>query len=113
MRSNFVMQRRRKAAIFKNPQLLKVTFTSIRHWKATVEYHKTKDILYVKQLLGHKGIKNTRVYIDLERAVFGDERNAEWISRAANSVKGARSLIEAGFEYVTDVDGYKLFRKRK
>lgn len=113
MRSNYYSQRRRKAAILQNPRLLKISFTSIRHWKATVEYHKTRDILHVQQLLGHKSIKNTMVYIDIERAVFGDDRNAEWSSRTANSVKGARSLIEAGFEYVTDMDGYKLFRKRK
>ena len=113
MRSNYNSQRRRKAAIHQKPRLLKVSFTSIRHWKATLEYHKTKDILHVKQLLGHKNIKNTMIYIDIERAVFGDERNAEYITRVAKSVKGARSLIEAGFQYVTEMDGYKLFRKRK
>ncbi|MCW3977786.1 MAG: hypothetical protein NWE77_07630 [Candidatus Bathyarchaeota archaeon] len=31
----------------------------------------------------------------------------------AKTVKGARALLEAGFEYVTDMDSYKLFRKRK
>lgn len=31
-------------------------------------YHKTKDILYVMRFLGHKSIKNTLVYIDLETA---------------------------------------------
>jgi site-specific recombinase XerC len=30
--------------------------------KGTMEYHRTKDILYVKQVLGHKNIKNTLVY---------------------------------------------------
>jgi hypothetical protein len=36
-----------------------------RHWKATMEYHKTKDILHVMRLLGHKNIKilsSTRSY---------------------------------------------------
>ena len=93
--------------------MLKVSFTSLRHWKATTEYHKTKDILHVKQLLGHKSIKNTMIYIDIERALYGSEENAEYISRVATSVKGARSLIEAGFDYITDMDGCKLFRKRK
>ena len=113
MRSNFDMQRRRKTNEFKNPRLEKVTFTSIRHWKATIEYHKTKDILHVKQLLGHKSIKNTMIYIDIERALYGSEQNAEYVSRAATSVKGARTFVEAGFDYVIDMNGYRLFRKRK
>jgi hypothetical protein len=39
-----------------NPRLLQITFRTLRHWKATMEYHKTKDILNVINLLGHKSI---------------------------------------------------------
>jgi len=28
------------------------------------------------------------------------------------TVKGARALLEAGFEYVIDMEGVKFFRKR-
>ena len=31
-------------------------------------YHQTKDILHVMRFLGHRSIKNTLVYIDLETA---------------------------------------------
>lgn len=31
-------------------------------------HHQTKDLLHVKQVLGHKNIKNTLVYVQLERA---------------------------------------------
>ena len=48
-----------------NPKLNRITLHTFRHWKATMEYHKTKDILYVKQLLGHKSIKNTLIYTHL------------------------------------------------
>ena len=34
-------------------------------------------------------------------------------SLAAQVVGEAAKLIEHGFDYVTDVDGVKLFRKRK
>jgi hypothetical protein len=37
----------------------------------------------------------------------------EWICKGANTIKDAKALIEAGFEYVTEIDGTKLFRKRK
>jgi len=51
-------------------------------------------------------------YIDIERAVYGEHEDDEFVSRVARSLKGARALLEAGFEYITDMDGYKLFRKR-
>jgi hypothetical protein len=52
-------ERHRKRTAFKlgNPRLRKITFHTLRHWKATTEYHRTKDILYVMKLLGHKNIK--------------------------------------------------------
>jgi len=78
-----------------------------------MEYHKTKDPYYVKQLLGHKSLQNTEVYINLEQAIFSERDDSEYTTRIAKTVKGARTLLEAGFEYVTDMNGYKLFRKRK
>lgn len=113
LRTNFSHQRKRIAKDFDNPRLQKLTFTSVRHWKAITEYHKTKDIIHVKQLLGHKNLSSTMIYIDIEKALYGNHENEEFISRVATSLKGARALLEAGFEYVTDMDGYKLFRKRR
>ena len=65
------------------------------------------------RLLGHKQIQNTLVYINLENAVFNDKRNDEFTVRVAGDVKEACDLVEAGFEYVTDMDEQKIFRKRK
>jgi hypothetical protein len=73
-----------------------------------MEYHKTKDILYIKQLLGHKNIQNTMVYTHL--VSFESD---EWACRVAESVDAATGLVEAGFEYVTQYEGTMLFRKRK
>ncbi|MCJ7424548.1 hypothetical protein MUP01_09830 [Candidatus Bathyarchaeota archaeon] len=72
------------------------------------EYHKTKDILYVMRLLGHKNIKNTLVYTQL--VTFEDD---DYTCKPAANVKDATELIEAGYEYVCDMDNIKLFRKRK
>jgi integrase len=55
----FQLQRRRVAAKLRSPRLLKITFTTLRHWKATMECRKTKGIPHVMKLLGHK---NTPVY---------------------------------------------------
>jgi integrase len=49
--SNFNAQRKRSAKKLGNPRLLRIHFHTLRHFKATMEYYRTKDILYVKQLL--------------------------------------------------------------
>lgn len=84
----------------------------MRHWKTTLLYHQTKDILYVMNFLGHKSVKNTMFNIQLEQAIF-KEASDEFTTRVTKSVKGARALIEAGFEYVLEMDGLRVFRKCK
>ena len=37
----------------------------------------------------------------------------DYVSRVAKDVKELCQLVEAGFEYVTDMDGVKILRKRK
>lgn len=114
MASNYWTQRKRVVREQNNPRLLRITFRSFRHWRATYEYHETRSLLHVKKLLGHKNVQNTMVYIDIERALYGDEEDANFISRGTTSTKGARTLIEAGFQYVcTTPNGTMLFRKRK
>ncbi|MEM1563713.1 MAG: tyrosine-type recombinase/integrase [Candidatus Bathyarchaeia archaeon] len=107
--SNFERNRKRIAFKLGNPRLLKISFHTLRHWKATMEYHKTKDILHVMEMLGHRNIKNTLVYTQL----INSEGEDEYICKVAKSVEQAAELIEAGFEYVCEIDGIKLFRKRK
>jgi len=72
------------------------------------------DILYVKELLGHKHIDNTLIYVQLEKTIFQSQNN-EWIVKVAKSVEEVCQLVEVGFEYVTGeyMDGGKIFRKRK
>jgi len=113
MYPNYYVQRKTAAKKFNNPRLTKITFVTLRHWKGTMEYHRTKDILHVMQLLGHKQIQNTLIYINLENAVFNDTRNDAFTVRVAHDIEEACGLVEAGFEYVTEIDKQKIFRKRK
>jgi hypothetical protein len=39
--------------------------------------------------------------------------NEEYNSATAQSMNEPKQLIESGFEYVTDMEGIKLLRKRK
>jgi integrase len=108
MRHNFGQQRKRIAAKVKNPRIKQITFHTFRHWKATMEYRKTRDILHVKEILGHKSLNNTMLYTQL--IGFNDD---DFTATVAHSEEEACKLIEAGFEYVCDFGINKIFRKRK
>jgi len=112
IRRVFEKQRARIAEKLQNPRLRRISFHTFRHWKATMLYHQTKDILYVMRFLGHKNIKNTLIYIQLEEAIFKREDD-EFICKAARTVEEAKMLIEAGFKHVCDFGDVKLFRKRR
>jgi len=74
-------------------------------------YHQTKDILYVKQFMGHWKIESTLLYVQLEQALFqGDADN--FTCRVAQTPEEIKQFIEAGFDYVTQKDGLVYFRKR-
>ena len=60
------------------------------------------------KLLGHRNIQNTLVYTQLVN-FEGDENH----SAVANTVDEARKLVESGFTFVCDMEGTKLFSKRK
>jgi integrase/recombinase XerD len=106
---NFNHQRRKAEVDLANPRFRQIHFHTVRHWKATTEYHKTKDILHVRNVLGHKSINNTLIYTHL----VDFEQSDEYSSATAKTIEEAQKLIESGFEYVTEIDGVKLFRKRK
>ena len=60
------------------------------------------------RMLGHKSIQNTLVYTQMVQF-----KKEEYTSATANTIQDAQKLVESGFEYVTEIDGVKLFRKRK
>jgi integrase len=110
-RINFERQRKRLTTKLNNPRISKIMFKTLRTWGGTIDYHRTKDIIYVMKRLGHKSINNTLIYIQLEEALFKDE--IDYTSKVAKTESEACVLIEAGFDFVCDFDGHKLFRKRK
>jgi len=66
-KSSFYRSRKLIAKKLQNPRILRIHFHTFRHWKATKLYHQTKDVLYVKEFLGHKRIENTLLYIQLAK----------------------------------------------
>lgn len=109
-RRTFRKQRKKVAEKLKNPRINEIKFRTLRHFKATMEYHKTKDILHVKQILGHRSINSTLLYTQLISFKEND-----YHVKVAHDVNEACELVKSGFQYVTGnyCDGGKIFRKTK
>ena len=109
--ASYYMQRKKIALKLQNPRIQQITFHTFRHWKATMEYKRTKDILHVMKLLGHKNIKNTLIYTQL--LPFTEDN--KFLSKVAMNTKEACQLIEDGWKYETGEfnDGGKIFSKPK
>ena len=107
-RTNFSLSKKRIAQKLQNPRINRITFHTLRHFYGTMEYHRTKDILHVQDRLGHRSITSTMVYTHLVN-FEGDEFH----TATAKTLKEDEDLLNAGFEYVTERDGVKIYRKRK
>jgi len=109
-----VYYRERKKIAYKlaNPRLLRIGLHSLRHWKATMLYHETKNPVLVKEFLGHRTLDTTLLYIQTEKALFKEETDSFEIQaiKDAGEIKG---LLEVGYEYHCEKDGLMFFRRRK
>ncbi len=105
----FQKSRKRIATKLGNPRIQAIHFHTLRHWKGSMEYHKTKDLVYVSRMLGHKNIGNTLKYIQLQTS-----DDDSFICKAAKSLSDVAGLVESGYDYVCKLeDGTQIFRKRK
>jgi integrase len=105
--------RKRLAYRLHNPRLTEIHFHTLRHWKATQLYHQTKDILCVKEFLGHRRLDSTLLYINLEKAIYHEGNTDNFHVKIAETPQEIRELLEVGFEYVCEKDNRVFFRKRK
>jgi len=112
IRNTFMELRNRTAKKLNNPKLLQIHLHTFRHWKGTMEYHETKSIMHVKQILGHKSINSTMIYIVIEAAIF-HQINDKWICEVAHNEQEEKDLINAGFEHVNNRAELSFYRKRK
>lgn len=63
-----------------------------------MEYYRTKDILYVMEILGHKSIKNALKYTQLVKFQDGNE----FVCKVAKTPEEISALIETGFGHVCE-----------
>jgi len=107
-RKNFITQRKRVAKKLENPRIERIHFHTFRHWGASMLYKKTKSLIHVKERLGHKSVTSTEIYTHLINF-----ESDEYHTQRTDNIDEAERFLQAGFDYVCEMDGYKLFRKRK
>jgi len=95
------------------PQLLNIALRNLRNYSGE-RYYKNlpiRDPILLMQHFRHKKLETTMHYI---RAIILDyEEDDQWISRTSTTLEEDAKLIENGFQYVTERNGTKLFKKRK
>ena len=104
----FRKHRVKLAAELDEPELLKCSFKTFRTFYGTRCSYKFRDPFEVKYRMGHVQVKTTELYIRREKAM-----SYEYISLVTHTIQEAQHAIEDGFEYVTDMDNVKIWRKPK
>jgi hypothetical protein len=109
MQSTFIKVRKRVAYKLQNPRILRISYVTFRHWGATMVYHYSRGgLLLVQKLLGHKRITSTMKYTQLIQ--FKDD---EYDVATATTIEEAKTIVAAGYDYVTEKQGITLFKRPK
>lgn len=92
----------------KDPTLKTIRLYDLRHYFCTKKLNDIGNPYTVMVLMGHTKLETTQRYMHLLN--LNDD---EWTCTGATTAKEATQLIEAGFQYVTTIEGIQLFKKRK
>lgn len=111
--SSFHNRMKRLAKIHNNPRFLKIHFYTLRHCKALREYHKTRDLLHVMDVLGPKKVETTMIYVRLYKQIYKNIQPDQFITKIASTKEERIELMSNGWNLVDKegVDWY--FRKAK
>jgi hypothetical protein len=101
--------RERTAKKLCKPELNNIPLKNLRNYSGAQLYYKLQDPIAVMRHLRHKKLETTMHYI--RGITTGGEE--EYTCKTAKTIQEATTLIEQGFQYITEIDGFKLFRKRK
>jgi integrase len=110
MSQQWVKARNRLADSLKQPELKNIPMKSLRNYSGAQLYYLFPDPIAVMRHLRHKKLETTMHYLRAIALTNGEE---DYMCKVAKTIKEATQLIENGFQYVTEMDGTKLFRKRK
>lgn len=100
--------RNKLAKKLNDPSIATIRLYDFRHYFCTKKLNDINNPYTVMMLMGHKKLETTQKYMHLIN--LNDD---EGTCAGATTAKEAMKLIEAGFQYVTTIEGVQLFRKRK
>jgi integrase len=108
--------RNRLADNLKQPELKNIMLKSLRNYSGAQLYYKTiangaGDPIAVMRHLRHKKLETTMHYI--RGMILKTDEDYQYICKCTNIKEEVIKLIEDGFQKVDEIDGYKLYRKRK
>jgi len=114
LRRDYRDQRKNVAKKFNNPRLLRIKFTTFRHWRGTWDYHmqEKKDPYEIMKLLGHHSLSSTEIYINLEQALFKEARD-KYDVETPETIEDAARLLAAGYKPAMEMNGKQLMIKPK
>ena len=109
--SAFRNRMKKLSKIYNNPRFLKIHMHTFRHCKALREYHKTRDILHVMGVLGHRCLATTHRYVRLYNQIYKPQVLDKYVTKIAATKEERCDLINDGWDLV-DKDGEDwYFRK--
>jgi integrase len=115
---SLMWQQYRKKASRKlcEPELLKIQMKNLRNYAGAIFYNaKGKDPIATQRFMRHKKLDTTQQYL---QGIMLYEENEEYTTKTVQlgtptTIREITELSDAGYQYYTEANGYKLFRKRK
>jgi len=103
----------RLARLAGNKRYHKIHFHTFRHCFALRTYHRTKDILHLKMLMGHKSLLTTQRYVEIYCQIYDNEKPNQFITKIAKLKEERCKLINDGWEFIKNDEDDWYFRKPK
>ena len=104
--ANYRHYRNRIAKKYSKPELKQIQLYDFRRFKASKEYHIHRNLLYVKEVLGHKDTRSTERYISLY-----SEQNITWIPVVDETDEEIKQAIQKDCILVCQANGKTYFKK--
>jgi integrase len=111
--SSFHNRMKRLAKLHNNQRFTKIHFHTFRHCKALREYHKTRDLIHVMVILGHRKIETTYKYLRLYHQIYKPQQPDQFITKIASTKKERIELLSDGWILVEKDRDDWYFKKPK
>jgi integrase len=112
-RVSFSKRMKGLARLTNNNRYRKIHFHTFRHVSALRTYHRIKDALIVKTLLGHKSLMTTQRYLEIYAQIYGTNQPDKFVTKIAATKEERITLINDGWTFIKNDGDDWYFRKPK